>query len=36
VLAIWQRLKPLLLGAIYYKSDVLVDRFLASMASATK
>ncbi|MFO1386104.1 MAG: lipid II flippase MurJ [Chitinivorax sp.] len=34
VLAIWQRLKPLLLGAIYYKSDVLVDRFLASMASA--
>lgn len=28
----WQRLKPLLLGTSYYKSDVLVDRFLLSSA----
>ena len=28
----WQRLKPLLLGASYYKTDLLVDRFLSSMS----
>ncbi len=27
----WKRLRPLLLGTIYYKSDQLIDRFLASM-----
>jgi putative peptidoglycan lipid II flippase len=30
----WQRLKPILLGASYYKLDPLVDRFLLSAASA--
>lgn len=30
----WQRLKPILLGASYYKLDPLVDRFLLSSASA--
>jgi putative peptidoglycan lipid II flippase len=30
----WRRLKPLLLGTSYYKTDQLVDRFLASMAPA--
>ncbi len=30
----WHRLKPLLLGTTYYKTDQLVDRFLASMAPA--
>lgn len=30
----WCRLKPLLLGNSYYKTDQLVDRFLASMAPA--
>jgi putative peptidoglycan lipid II flippase len=30
----WRRLKPLLLGNTYYKTDQLVDRFLASMAPA--
>ena len=30
----WRRLKPLLLGNAYYKTDQLVDRFLASMAPA--
>jgi len=30
----WHRLKPLLLGNTYYKTDQLVDRFLASMAPA--
>jgi putative peptidoglycan lipid II flippase len=28
----WHRLKPLLLGNAYYKTDQLVERFLASMA----
>ena len=27
----WQRIKPLLLGTVYYKTDPLVDRFLLSM-----
>lgn len=30
----WQRIKPLLLGASYYKTDPLVDRFLLSMGSS--
>ena len=30
----WHRLKPILLGATYYKMDPLVDRFLLSAASA--
>jgi putative peptidoglycan lipid II flippase len=30
----WGRMKPLLLGATYYKTDLLVDRFLSSMAPA--
>ncbi len=30
----WRRIKPLLLGTAYYKSDVLVDRFLLSMAGS--
>jgi putative peptidoglycan lipid II flippase len=30
----WRRLRPLLLGTSYYKTDQLVDRFLASMAAA--
>lgn len=30
----WRRLRPLLLGTTYYKTDVIVDRFLASMAPA--
>jgi len=29
----WQRIKPLLLGTAYYKTDPLVDRFLLSTAS---
>jgi putative peptidoglycan lipid II flippase len=29
----WLRIKPLLLGATYYKTDMLVDRFLLSTAS---
>ena len=28
----WQRLRPLLAGTAYYKTDPLVDRFLSSMA----
>lgn len=28
---IWRRLKPLLLGSTYYKTDLLLDRFLSSM-----
>jgi putative peptidoglycan lipid II flippase len=30
----WRRVKPILLGTIYFKTDPLVDRFLASMAPA--
>jgi putative peptidoglycan lipid II flippase len=30
----WQRLRPLLAGTAYYKTDPLVDRFLSSMASS--
>jgi len=30
----WRRLKPLLLGTTYFRTDQLVDRFLASMAPA--
>ena len=30
----WRRLRPLLLGSIYFKSDFVVDRMLASMAPA--
>ncbi|HEY0594055.1 MAG TPA: lipid II flippase MurJ [Thermoanaerobaculia bacterium] len=30
----WERIRPLLLGAVYYKTDPLVDRILASMAPA--
>ncbi len=30
----WTRVRPLLLGNIYHKSDVVVDRFLLSMAGA--
>ena len=28
----WHRIRPLLLGTTYYRTDMLVDRFLASMA----
>lgn len=30
----WRRLRPLLVGTSYYRTDPLVDRFLASMAPA--
>ena len=30
----WQRIKPLLLGTTYYKTDPLVDRFLLSLAGS--
>jgi len=30
----WQRIRPLLLGTAYYRTDTLVDRYLASMAPA--
>lgn len=31
---VWKRIRPLLAGNIYHKSDVLVDRYLLSMAAA--
>jgi len=31
---VWKRIKPLLLGTAYYKTDPLVDRFLLSTASS--
>ena len=34
IIKAWQRLRPLLLGASYYKSGHLVDRFLSSMVPA--
>lgn len=30
----WRRIRPLLIGTAYYRTDPLVDRFLASMAPA--
>ena len=30
----WHRIRPLLLGTVYYRTDPLVDRYLASMAPA--
>jgi putative peptidoglycan lipid II flippase len=30
----WRRMKPLLIGTIYYKTDPLVDRFLLSMSTS--
>jgi putative peptidoglycan lipid II flippase len=30
----WRRIRPLLIGTSYYRTDALVDRFLASMAPA--
>lgn len=30
----WQRLRPLMLGNSYYKSDILLDRYLTGMAAA--
>ncbi len=34
VILAWQRIKPLLMGTCYYKTDPLVDRFLLSTASS--
>lgn len=31
---VWQRIKPLLLGTLYYKTDPVVDRFLLSTATS--
>jgi len=31
---VWRRIRPLLVGTAYYRTDPLVDRFLASMAPA--
>ncbi len=31
---VWKRIRPLLLGTTYYKTDPVVDRFLASMSPA--
>src|SRR4030095_7699910 len=30
----WRRIRPLLIGTAYYRTDPLVDRYLASMAPA--
>ncbi len=32
--AAWQRIKPLMLGSLYYKTDPLVDRYLLSIAES--
>jgi len=32
--SVWGRLRPLILGTAYYKTDMLVDRFLASFGGA--
>lgn len=34
ILQAWRRIKPLLLGTAYYKTDPLVDRFMLSMAAS--
>lgn len=34
LLRAWARWRPLLLGSLYYKSEIVVDRFLASLAPA--
>ena len=34
LMTIWRRIKPLLLGSAYYKTDLVVDRFLSSMTPA--
>jgi len=34
MLEAWRRTRPLLIGSAYYKTDPLVDRFLASMATS--
>lgn len=31
LMRLWHRLQPLLLGSLYYKSDIVVDRLLASL-----
>jgi putative peptidoglycan lipid II flippase len=31
---VWRRIKPLLMGSAYYKTELVVDRFLSSMAPA--
>jgi putative peptidoglycan lipid II flippase len=30
----WERIKPLLFGATFYKTDIILDRFLASLTTA--
>jgi putative peptidoglycan lipid II flippase len=32
--ALWHRLHPLLLGSVYYKSDIVIDRVLATLVSS--
>lgn len=34
LMIVWHRIKPLFLGSAYYKTDLVVDRFLSSMAPA--
>jgi len=34
IMQAWQRIKPLLIGTAYYKTDPMVDRFLLSSASS--